>query len=168
MTPTVMTVADLRDLAEPAAVSGWPASPAMIGLGLLVGFGGLFLAWSAWRTFRDNAYRRAGLVLLDQLLPTSKPDAPRVPVARAVSSILKRVALAAYPRTEVASLSGEAWQRFLDRTGNTRAFTEGPGRILGETHPPSDPDLDVELLAAARRWIRTHPLPSPRKPSPHP
>ena len=47
---------------------------------------------------KRDAYRRAGLALLDG-----------VSTVHDVSVVLKRVALAAYPREQVASLYGEDW-----------------------------------------------------------
>jgi len=56
-----------------------------------------------WRLRRqENAYRRAGLALL-----------ARAETAHEISVILIRVALAAFPREQAASLVGEDWRGFL-------------------------------------------------------
>ena len=51
---------------------------------------------------QENAYRRAGLALL-----------ARAETAHEISVILIRVALAAFPREQAASLVGEDWRGFL-------------------------------------------------------
>jgi len=76
--------------------------------------------------------------------------------------ILKRAALAAWPREQVASLNGAAWLAFLDRTGRTTAFTIGPGRHLetlafGGSTAAEDA---AAVRGVARDWLR-HP---PRTP----
>ena len=56
-----------------------------------------------WRLRRqENACRRAGLALL-----------ARAETAHEISVILIRVALAAFPREQAASLVGEDWRGFL-------------------------------------------------------
>ncbi len=44
-----------------------------------------------------------------------------------ISGVLKGATLAAWPRAEVAPLSGPAWLAFLDRTGRMASFVNGPG-----------------------------------------
>ena len=83
-----------------------------------------------------NAYRRAAL----QELATAD--------AGAISAILKRTALAAFPREQVASLSGAEWLAFLDRTGGTRfAASDLEALTYGGAGD------GVALAAEARRWI---------------
>lgn len=129
---------------EPAPVSmvpqtwGW----AVIALILLI-----FLAYGLWRYLRyrrDNAYRRAALRLLD----TCGDDPARI------AEILRRTALVAYPRIQVASLAGDDWLKFLDRHARGSRFQRA-GRDLALApycHIPADPALTRQ----ARAWIRHH------------
>ena len=77
-------------------------------------------------------------------------------------ALVKRTALAAFPRQAVASLSGTAWLEFLDHTGHTHAFTHGRGQLLPalsyEPHTASRLDAqDIEeLLSIVSSWIRRH------------
>jgi len=78
-------------------------------------------------------------------------------LAAALSALLKRVALARFPRTDVAALSGAEWLAFLDRTGGNGRFREGAGAVLA--HGPYAPRLDCDadtLLALARDWIKAN------------
>lgn len=80
----------------------------------------------------------------------------------ALPALLKRTAIAATSREEVASLSGEEWLRFLDRSlGNGRDFEQGVGRLLVQLayspKPPSTSSHQLEsLVDLSRRWIRHH------------
>ena len=131
----------LRDIVIPEPPPLWPLAPGMwvlIGLALLTL---LLIAWQ-WRAARRrNAYRRAGLSLLNSASS-----------ARDVSVLVKRVALAAFPREAVASLYGKEWAAFLNRT-----CPRGDFSALGMTDPDAIPDSTVMSLAAT--WIRHHRAP---------
>jgi hypothetical protein len=81
---------------------------------------------------------------------------------RHLPELVKRAALAAFPREAVASLSGMEWLQFLDRTGHTDAFTRGPGQLLPALayDPRLARQLDTgtaeDLFRIAQHWIRDH------------
>lgn len=144
---------NLRDIVLPPEVLSWPLSPGW----WIVAAAGLALAGCVAATaavrYRQNAYRREALQALEGIGRLAEPAA-----ARQISAILKRAALAAYPRGQVAQLSGAAWLAFLDRTGRTEAFTQGPARALpalafGGT---GDKEAMAAVVQEARRWISNH------------
>ena len=100
--------------------------------------------------------QRAALRELRTLAPLR--DRP-VAQAAAVNRLLKRFAHARWPDMAPASLTGEAWLKFLDTHGDGESFTRGPGRVLG-TLPYGDATVKVghdgELIAMAHRWIRAN------------
>jgi hypothetical protein len=77
-------------------------------------------------------------------------------------ALVKRTALMAFPRQQVASLSSTAWLEFLDRTGHTDAFTRGRGQLLPVLayDPHAASRLASQDMAALFRvvstWIRRH------------
>src|SRR5262245_48254962 len=79
-------------------------------------------------------------------------------VTSALALLVRRTALAAFPRQQVASLAGPAWLAFLDRTYGGQEFSQGPGQILGLA--PYEPQRSISdmrpLIDLVRRWIRTH------------
>ena len=141
MTDPSASLTSLRDIAVPEPPPFWPPAPgvwllAAVALALVVA------SLLVWRRHRAaNAYRRAGLVLLE--------DAR---TARDVNIVLKRVALAVFPRTEVAPLFGEDWAVFLDASCRRTSFAEF-GRI-------DDGEAGRELHRLAGTWIRHHRAPS--------
>jgi hypothetical protein len=111
---------------------------------------GLWLAWRLWKRWQANAYRRVALEELTQL------DSPV-----GFSELLKRTALVAYPRTQVADLCGDEWLGFLDRSLGTTRFSRGVGRSLVElTYNPAATRLSEtetrELSGLVGRWIAGH------------
>jgi len=139
----------LQEISLPEAVAWTPQTAGWYVLGALALLGLLRLAVALHRRRTANRYRRAALAQL---------GAARTPAE--IAALLKRTALAAYPRAEVAGLSGEAWLDFLDRTSGTTDFTGGPGQLLADApyqRAAEVPEAEVrDLLAASKRWIRAH------------
>lgn len=106
-------------------------------LGIILLAAGILL-YQRRRAIKRNAYRRAGLALLKGA--GSMHD---------VSVILKRVALAAFPREQVASLYGADWSDFLQQTCAGRDFS-----LIAQAEPDAAASRNVIRLATA--WIRHH------------
>ena len=102
---------------------------------------------------RRNRYRREALAVLKTI--ESEKDLCPVESAQRIASLLKRTALAAYPRQQVASLSGNDWAQFLKESANNdRQIADAAEMLAAAAYRP---DADGrELSAAARRWIRLH------------
>lgn len=152
-------LAGLQEIALPAPVPYLPQTMgwAVVGGGVLLAL--IYMCWRIVRHRRANAYRRAALAELDRIeqqLPASGSDYGSLP------SLLKRTAIAATSRQQVAALTGDEWLRFLDHSLGGNAFQQGPGqlliRIAYATSPPQDISRDElrSLIALSRRWIRHH------------
>ena len=72
---------------------------------------------------------------------------------RDVNIVLKRVALAVFPRPEVAPLHGDEWAAFLD--GSCRSVRFSPFGDLED-----DATATGEVRTLARTWIRRHRAPA--------
>ena len=160
----------LEDIVQPEAVSWWP--PAPFGYFLL----GMCFIWMLYvgvvATCRwlNNAYRRQALKELASLtestvFPTADSshhashNTPSISV-QLISEILKRVALVSFQRERVASLSGDAWLRFLNETCDQVDFTLPPSRRIGAAsfepnEKTSKSDLD-RVAEDATTWIVNH------------
>ena len=128
----------LRDIVVPEPPPLWPPAPEVWMLLVLVIAAGAILVYQRRRKRQANAYRRVGLSLLHQ-----------AGTVHEISVILKRVALAAFPREQVASLYGDEWAAFLSQTCGRRDFSP-----LIQVAPDTPVDNKAKRLAAA--WIRHH------------
>ncbi len=146
-------LSNLRDIVVPPDVPLWPPAPGWWIVGAAVAASAAVLAAMAVLRYRRNAYRRAALGEL-----ASIEHLPPGEAAQRITAVLKRVALVAYPRAVVASLSGEAWLGFLDRTGHTDVFTRGPARgLLSLAYGGrSDASDLLAIVSAARAWVYRH------------
>jgi uncharacterized protein DUF4381 len=150
-------VAGLIDIPLPQEVSLLPqtwASRIAVGL-LLVAV--IAAVWSILRHLFLNKYRREALAELkgiERAAGDVRPDA-----LAQLTVLVKRTALAAFPREQVASLAGPAWLSFLDRTYGGDEFSHGIGQLLAsapyERTQPSEAQLE-SLVGLVNRWIRGH------------
>ena len=137
----------LNDIIVPEPVSLMPQTAGWLVLCFVI-----VAALTAWavlarRRYRRNAYRREALAIVDSTPLTELP------------ALVKRVALAAAPRTEVAALTGDAWLVFLDRTYGGDGFSNGPGRLLATVSfepVPDDLRASADLRNLTALWIRKH------------
>ncbi|WP_134679028.1 DUF4381 domain-containing protein [Paracoccus ravus] len=138
----------IDQLVEPAAPAPISMMPQTWGWAVVAFLFLAALAYGAWRFRRyrlASAYRRDAMALLRQA-----GDDPAM-----IAEVLRRTALAAYPRDAVASLSGADWLAFLDRQIGGEAFSQGPGRIVATApYRPARPDPGLSRLAA--HWITQH------------
>lgn len=135
----------LEPVPQPDTVSMLPQTAGWIWLGLfgLIGIG--IAVWRAvlWR--KQTAYRRAALKELKTF--SEDPDQ--------LASLVRRTALSAYPRAEIASLHGRDWLSFLDSTYDGSAFLDGPGKCLADS-PYRKEVSTAGAKEAVRIWIKTH------------
>ena len=146
---------NLNDIVLPPAVPWWPPAP---GWYLVAAILLILLAWTGWRTWRRwqrNRYRREAL----RELSSMRTDTGSI---GALPGLLKRTALAAWPRTSVASLSGPDWHRYLDDSAGLHLFRGGAGEALDRLSYSGDgaqslPDESLQsVLQAAETWLRRH------------
>jgi hypothetical protein len=153
------TLEKLADVATPLPVSYVPQTWGWVALALVI------LALAAWGLAhwlhrRDaNRYRAEALAELGKI-ERRVGDGDAAAFA-ALPSLLKRVALASWPRARVASLSQGSWVRFLGDTERGGAAMPEPLAdllITGEYRSltklaPAEADA---CLRAARHWIEAH------------
>lgn len=151
MTNDPAELSRLADIVVPPPAPWWPPAAGWWVLGAAVLAAAAILAVAALRRYRRDAYRRAALAELDTIAVVG--DAAG---AAAVSAILKRTALVAYPRAEVAGLTGDRWLAFLDRSAATRDFADGPAAGLARCAYGAPVGDGAAILVAARHWVKHH------------
>jgi Ca-activated chloride channel family protein len=144
----------MADIQEPVPVSWTPQTAGWIWLGVVLVIVVAVVIWLLVRRRRANAYRRVARAALDDI---GAAETVGPVFAAQVSELLRRTALAVYPRSEVASLYGAEWLGFLDRCYGGDGFSAGAGRALSTAI--YDPRAAVDraaLLRLAREWVRRH------------
>ncbi|VVD75463.1 hypothetical protein PPN31114_00843 [Pandoraea pneumonica] len=172
------TLGALADVVTPPAPSwapqtiGWPIAAVLVAIGLI------WFAWRTWRRYRANRYRREALAQLQQwaaALGMPKPNvaadagtAQRARALREIAALLKRVALSAWPREAVASLTGNKWAAFLRASHDNRgSAADTIAALVTRAEYQSDESLCREwdttrattLIKACRDWIERHHVP---------
>ena len=143
----------MHDLVVPEPVPWLPQTPGwLIVLGWLVA-AVILAAWQIVKRRRRNRYRRDALAELRAIDTEANTD-PAI-AAQRIATVLKRTALVAYPRADVARLYGTEWARFLtESAGNDPQVASVAEDLAAAAYRPTvDPK---ELSGPARRWIRLH------------
>lgn len=135
----------LKPIPQPEPVSMWPQTQGWIWLALIAAAGIFLLVRRMRHTWQRNRYRRAALEEVKHAGGNSV----------LLASILRRTALAAYPRSSVAGLFGSDWLDFLDKAYGGTDFSSGNGRVLATSpygHDKSSDGLDQLVI----KWIKRH------------
>lgn len=165
----------LHDIVAPAPPSWLPQTWGWAALALLLVVMAVLMIVRARRRRAANLYRvqaLAELAALERRLdrpanaPPSEAGGARADALRALPPLLKRVALAAWPRDRVARLTQDSWTEWL-RANAPEPLPDAATRLLDdlEYRSPqalaalSDDDARA-CIAAARRWIETHRVPA--------
>jgi hypothetical protein len=141
----------LHDFQQPPPPSWMPHTTAWYVLFATVAAASLWIAIRMARTWWRNRYRREALAELGSTSPEH------------FSALLKRTALAAWPREAVAQLNGGEWLTFLDGSAGKRCFEEAPGNRIEEiafSGAPISADEERALRALVAQWIRRHRVPA--------
>jgi len=146
MTQDAGSLENLRDIVMPEPVPWWPLAPGWWILLAAFSIGLTIVAVRLARTWHANAYRRAALRELE--------CADNVTT---IAEILKRTALCAWPRCDVAFLGGAEWCEWLSQTGRSQ-LPDSTVRILTNDIflGRSTPKAVQELSVFAETWIRQH------------
>lgn len=143
----------MHELVMPQPVAWLPQTPGWwIVLGWILAVL-LLLAWQFARRRRRNRYRRDALAELKTIAAASELGPAES--AQRIAALLKRTALAVYPRDDVAALYGADWAQFLkDSSGNDRQIADAADMLAAAAYRP---DADgADLARPASRWIRLH------------
>jgi Domain of unknown function (DUF4381) len=141
----------LHDFQQPAPPSWMPHTTAWYVLFAVVAVASVWIAIRMARMWWRNRYRREALTELESTSPEH------------FSALLKRTALAAWPREAVAQLNGREWLKFLDGSAEKRCFGEAPGNRIEEiafSGARISADEERTLRALVAQWIRRHRVPA--------
>lgn len=156
---TAPSLDDLRDIHLPPppylttlVPEGWEAALVVAALALFVA-----TLWGLLRFLRRRRLRCA-LRELAGLAADHRRDGNATRLAAGLSRLLRRYAVARFPQTEVAGLTGSDWLRFLDAHGGQGAFVDGAGAALASRPYRTAGEVDAAaLIAVVRRWLKANP-----------
>jgi hypothetical protein len=137
----------LHDFYQPPPPSWMPQTAGWYAILALFGVFAIWLFARAIARWMSNRYRREALQQLQNAH------------ASQFSALLKRTAMAAWPREDVASLSGEEWLKFLSESSGLHEFKSAPGSLIedsaltGQSITAAD---EQRLRQLASEWVRTH------------
>ena len=150
-------LAQLRDIHQPNMVGSWPLAPGWWFLATLTLVMLIKLISRGFRHWRDNRYRREAIKEINELLNDWHYHQDDKVYLISLQELLKRVALTAFSRDDVASLTGEAWVQFLDRSSNSHDFSVGEMELLVDGNYKPNLVVNVYLMQSlATRWIKRH------------
>lgn len=139
----------LKELPLPEPVSWFALTPGTLLLaGIVLALLGLF-AWRRWRAWQRNRYRRDALAELSAM-EDSLTELP---------TVLRRTALIAFPRIEVASLRGGDWVKWLNEKGARFENSDAAwlDRLPYDPDPGDlTPDVARRLRSTSSAWVRDH------------
>jgi Ca-activated chloride channel family protein len=150
----------IDEILIPEAISWWPSTPGWQVLGVIIV---LLLIARATRWVKHrwrNRYRRQALRQLERL--QQQAGGQLQDVVTVLPYYIKLTALQAYPRADVASLSGPDWLAFLDAHYSGPSFAGHMGKnLLSVSYLPREQwqlnDTDCHrLIEMSRRWIASH------------
>ena len=148
---------NLRDIHLPEPVSAWPPAP---GWWILAFLAISLIVWTVWKlrqNYKKNQLLRISLTSAARLEQDYQKHQDPQRLVREYSSLLRRIALARFPRQKVASLTGSDWLKFLDDSASTNLFDCEAGKLLLFA-PYQKPTETIEqldqLTVAVNSWIK--------------
>lgn len=121
----------------------------------ILGFA-LYKGYRYWKMKQQQTILLKTLSKLDNTLQHTHHPHEKSAALVQMNQLLRRLALMHFPRQQVASLTGQQWLAFLDKTGKTTAFSHGAGQVLANApYTAQLPNtLDHQgLVKAIRQWL---------------
>jgi len=151
----------LADIVSPAPISWYPQTWGWWAVAAVLLAALAYLAFRWTRRWIANRYRREALRECEALEKALHDDRQRAATVAALPVLLKRVALGAWPRTEVASLSGAAWVSFVKgHAGDARIDQRTAGLLNDAEYQETLDSLSAEdagtCWRAVHDWIEHH------------
>lgn len=146
------SLANLKDLQLPEAVSVFPLAPGWYGVIFIIIL--LMLALSYWQMRRLAHQRKVASIVELLTLIEQQNSSSGTQLLAEVAILLKRVAREKFPEQQPQNLFGEPWLQFLDSSGKTTQFTQGAGRILLEVYQNKPLENPQALFKVVRAWLK--------------
>jgi hypothetical protein len=156
--PSTSPLDQLADIHLPDTINWWPLAPGwwiLFGLIILAALG--FYCWRKHKI--RNAYRLVAQRELNSIYTHYEQTRDTAAYLHAISILLRRTALTAYPQQFNASIKGEAWLQWLDSVCPAHAehFCSASGQSLLIGAYQKNPTVDaLALHRLCDNWIKYH------------
>lgn len=155
MQPNSIPQLPLRDVHIPEAISWWPLAIGWWITMLLIPM----LLWISFLIYK-RLTRKTAIKTAKKLLAELKQDKTQTDADKLVeiSALIRRVAISVAPREECASLTGQAWLEYLDKSLKDKAFTQGVGQCFADVSYRKTPVENInisELINLTERWLKS-------------
>jgi hypothetical protein len=157
MSQVAKTLYALRDVHLPDAVSAWPSTPGwtvlfvLLIVACLVGIGWGYRYWRRRRLIQGIWQRFTELECAyhQQTQPAER-------VIAELSTLLRRLALRAYPREQIAGLQGNDWLAFLDKSLGGDDFQQRARELVTAPYQARVTSELQPVFDLCRQWIKHH------------
>jgi cbb3-type cytochrome oxidase subunit 3 len=149
-------LAQLKDIHLPNPVGFWPLAPGWYVLSIFILFLMCLFAFWLHKRHRHAVAKKQALKLLAHY---QKQHEKASTTAAHISELLRRVALVYYPRAQVASLQGDAWLQFLNKTGKGIDFNPIRPMLLDLPFKQEEAVNLSPLFHKAQLWIKQRKVP---------
>ena len=146
---------EFSEVVSPDAISWLPQTVGWTWVGAALLIFSLRYSWGHLRHWPHNRYRREPAARLQVLAPNTSEATWLI----GLNKILKLTALAAFPREQVAHLSGDSWVNFLNGRCTPPPFSPEQCRLLAVgtyNHTTLDGIVQQQLLTACLNWVCNH------------
>ena len=149
----------IDEILLPGDISLLPTAPGWQFLGMLIGIYVFYRTIQFSRLWFKNRYRRAAL---NAIAERGRHNSSPIDVAGTLPFYLKATALQAYPRQQIAAMSGQRWLCFLDEQCKGVDFTGSVGvKLLAIAYKPKpdwnlSADEALSLIRMSQIWIKHH------------
>ena len=153
----------LKDIHLPEAIGWWPLAIGWWLLVVLIALLIVFLYWFYKRLTRKSAIKAAkkNLAIIKE-----NPALDNNQKLREISMLVRRVAISLSPRAEAASLTGQQWLAFLDKSLTGAPFSEGCGQLLADAPyrntQPTEQEIS-QLISLCEDWLKAQTKTAQRK-----
>ena len=147
-------LAQLKDIHLPEAVSWWPLAIGWWIVAIIAIVGIYYAVQFGLNQFFNQRYRRQALVALKNL-----PNSDQHRRLIVLFSLLKQVAISAYPQQNFASLNNREFIQFLQSSCSKPLFTHIPAnweQLFYAQNQSVTSDLVDQLTTQSRYWIKHH------------
>jgi hypothetical protein len=162
-------LSSLREIPTPADINWWPQTLGWQLLLLLAFCYLLYRVYGVFQKYISNAYRRAALaelMLIDidegsaELSQLSQPQLSEPSELSKIPHIIRKTALYAYDRKQVAPLIGKEWEHWLDQQCEHVSFSSNYSGLLAHLTYSDQIQISREQLLGLKSqvatWIKNH------------